>query len=116
MVRDSLWQCGLYGHTQRVLKVLILNPDTVITSSRDLTVVVWNIQTAERQHVLMGHAEAARDLIHYQNLLFAGGDDGAVRVWDLDTGHCVHVLEGRDNRPVGRLSLNQDATLLATAI
>jgi WD40 repeat protein len=112
----SLLQRTFSGHSERVVKVLAADSNTVISSSQDLTVIVWNAQSGERRHVLTGHGGASRDFAQHGNLLFAGGDNGTVQVWNMDDGHRVHVLESYENKPIGRLALNQDASLLATAI
>ncbi|KAF2682867.1 WD40 repeat-like protein [Lentithecium fluviatile CBS 122367] len=117
--RTGTLQRTFSGYSESICKVLTTGPDTVISSSRDLTVIVWaieNVHPAERRQVLRGHSGAARDLVQHDDLLFAGGEDGAVQMWNLTNGRHMHVLEGDQDKMVALIALNQDASLLATAV
>ena len=103
-------------HTQMIKKVFVLNANTVATSSKDLTVVVWNMHSGERQHTLTGHTDSVLDLLQHDNLLLGCTNDGTVQIWNLDTGQRIRLLEGSDGECMSKMALNQDVTLLATAI
>jgi len=48
-------------------------------------------------------------------ILATGSKDGSFRLWDVDTGQCVHVLEGITVfKPFDASSFSPDGTLIAT--
>jgi WD40 repeat protein len=111
--KNSLLQRTLAGHSGAINKVLIADPTTVISSSQDSTVIVWNLQTAVPRWTLAGHGAIVECLMMHGNWLFTGARDGTVRAWDLDNGHRVCVLQGHTT-PVWKMTVHQDRTLLAT--
>ena len=64
-----------------------------------------------------GHAGTITDLEYdpQRRLLFSAGDDGAVRVWDQDSGTIVQHLRLGVHR-VDRIALHPQATLLAAVL
>ncbi|KAF1977826.1 WD40 repeat-like protein [Bimuria novae-zelandiae CBS 107.79] len=94
-IRTGVLHNTLAGHTGSITKILMVDSDTLISSSKDSTVIVWDIRTAQRR------------------LLLTGGNDGPICVWNLEDGSCLHVLQGHDTL-VWVLEFNEDATLLAT--
>jgi WD40 repeat protein len=109
---DRLLENTLTGHTGSITKISMIDSDTLISGSTDLNVIVWDIGTGQRRHILTGHAQPVRTLKQHKSLLLTGSDDGPIYVWNLEDGNCVRVLEGHD-RLVWALNFNEDATLLA---
>ncbi|GIG65655.1 WD40 repeat domain-containing protein [Phytomonospora endophytica] len=76
----------------------------VLSASADLTAIVWDIATTRPRRTLRGHRDAvycARFLA--SGLAATGGEDGTVRVWDLDDDSGGTVLHGH-TAPVGALA------------
>ncbi|KAF2685430.1 hypothetical protein K458DRAFT_388308 [Lentithecium fluviatile CBS 122367] len=73
-------QRTLSGHGDSVVKVLMSNNDsvTVISSSRDLRIIVWDVRSSWQRHILPGIGDVAKALLQHENLLFAGANDEAV--------------------------------------
>jgi len=60
---------------------------------------------------LLGHTEnvLAAALSADGSLVVSGSEDRTIRVWDVSSGGCVHVLEGH-RAPVERLAITPDGT------
>jgi WD40 repeat protein len=85
----------------------------VVSSSKDATVIVWNLQTGVPRWTLPGNGATGDCLMVHGNLLFTGARDGTVTAWDLDNGQCVRVLQGHTT-PVWKMTVHQEGNLLAT--
>lgn len=70
----------------------------VVSGSRDATLRVWDIDTGECLHVLMGHMAAVRCVQYDGRLVVSGAYDYTVRVWKPETEECLHTLQGHTNR------------------
>ena len=103
----------LRGHTStiRCIKVLPFLP-LCVTGSRDSTIRVWDIRNGKEVRVLRGHTQSVRCLGVRGRRIVSGSYDTTLRVrmrscllpevrllmllkvWDIDTGDCIHVLRG----------------------
>ena len=70
----------------------------VVSGSRDATLRVWNIDTGQCLHVLMGHVAAVRCVQYDGHRVVSGAYDYMVKVWDPETEACLHTLQGHTNR------------------
>lgn len=82
----------------------------VVSGSRDATLRVWDIETGQCLHVLMGHVAAVRCVQYDGRRVVSGAYDFMVKVWDPETETCLHTLQGHTNR-VYSLQVNIDITL-----
>ena len=71
-------------------------PEGPILATGSITgpVYIWNFGLSENPKVLEGHTGAVVGVFIYDNYLVSHGVDKTVRVWDLASGGCLHVLEG----------------------
>jgi WD40 repeat protein len=113
-VGNSALQRELAGHNGTVNRVLLVDSTMAISSSKDATVIVWDLQTGVPRWTLQSNGEIVEGLMKHENLLFTGARDGTVRAWNLDDGQCVRVLQGHTTA-VWKMAFNQDGSLLATA-
>lgn len=84
-----------------------------MTGSRDTTVRVWDIQKGRMLRLLQGHSNSVRCLDVCGNRVVSGSYDASCRVrpsrlylrmlidaalqiWNVDTGECLHVLDGHE--------------------
>ncbi|KAI8910079.1 WD40-repeat-containing domain protein [Entophlyctis helioformis] len=93
------------GHTGSVTG-LHVHGRFLLTCSEDKTAIVWTVgrQPASSaiasgvdlsvQLSLGGHREGIRCLTSRGKYLVTGAYDQTLRVWDMETGHCLHVLSG----------------------
>lgn len=70
----------------------------VVSGSRDATLRVWDIETGQCLHVLMGHVAAVRCVQYDGRRVVSGAYDFMVKVWDPETETCLHTLQGHTNR------------------
>lgn len=66
----------------------------VFTGSSDWTIIHW-LPDGTQKRMLSDHANSVRSLLCIgSQTLWSGSDDHTIRVWDIPTGQCTHVLEG----------------------
>jgi WD40 repeat protein len=70
----------------------------VVSGSRDATLRVWDVETGECLHVLVGHVAAVRCVQYDGRLVVSGAYDYTVKVWDPEREECLHTLQGHTNR------------------
>jgi WD40 repeat protein len=85
---------------------LVVSPDgeTLISSSDDKTVKLWNLQTGQCLKTLPGHQSRIWSVALSPDgeTLASGSDDKTVRLWNLSNGQCLRTLQGyhNDTHPV----------------
>ncbi len=73
-------------------------PSRVVSGSRDATLRVWDVESGQCLHVLMGHVAAVRCVQYDGQRVVSGAYDYMVKVWDPETETCLHTLQGHTNR------------------
>jgi WD40 repeat protein/serine/threonine protein kinase len=75
----------------------------------DHQVQLWEIERAERYHILLGHEDRVNTLSMSPDRLWlvSGSNDKTVRLWNLLNGKCARILEGHTER-VLTVALNTD--------
>merc|ERR1711935_650284 len=119
----------LAGHAGWVTSIVTSqeNPDTILSSSRDKTLLVWRITREDNQYGyplrrLKGHSHFVSDVVISSDGQFAlsGSWDCSLRLWNLETGettrrfvdHQKDVLSvafSSDNRQI--VSASRDKTI-----
>merc|ERR1712195_55526 len=93
----------LAGHAGWVTSIVTSqeNPDTILSSSRDKTVIVWQLTREDTEYgfpkrALTGHSHFVQDVKISSDGLFAlsGSWDGTLRLWDICTGHTTRRFVG----------------------
>jgi len=88
----------LVGHSNWVTQIATTPevPDMILSSSRDKTVIVWNLTNTDNQfgiprRALKGHSHFVSDVVISSDGQFAlsGSWDNTLRLWDLTTGLAV---------------------------
>jgi len=86
------------GHSSAVVAAdWILGSDQVISASWDRTACVWDVNTGEMLHSLVGHdQELTHAAAHpFQRLVVTSSKDTTFRLWDFrDPIHSVSVFQG----------------------
>ena len=120
----------LQGYSDRVFS-LAFSPDgrLLATGSEDRLVRVWDVKRGQLLNTLSGHTDEVRSVaftpvetfrrnvstatnaVGY--LLASGSYDRTVRLWDVDTGECLKILEKHTHR-VWSVAFSPDGRVLAS--
>merc|ERR1711966_8217 len=93
----------LKGHENWVTSIAtpLDNSDILLSSSRDKTVILWNLTREEENYgyprkALRGHGHFVQDVVISSDGQFAlsGSWDGTLRLWDLNTGSTTRRFVG----------------------
>jgi len=71
---------------------LAVTNNTVYGGCQDHKIRVWNLNTMQKSHMLIGHEGVVRCLFLRNNTLYSGGSDCKVKVWDLKTNDCTTLF------------------------
>jgi guanine nucleotide-binding protein subunit beta-2-like 1 protein len=89
-------------------------PDMVLSSSRDKTVIVWQLTRSEGSYgyarrALKGHSHFVSDVVISSDGQFAlsGSWDHTLRLWDINTGECTRRFVGH-NKDVLSVAFSAD--------
>ncbi|GAA5969082.1 hypothetical protein JCM21900_000688, partial [Sporobolomyces salmonicolor] len=75
----------LHGHLSPLLSLDFSEPyGTLVTSSADASVRLWDLTTGEETGFLKGHDGHVKVLQVEGGVAVTGGKDGGIRVWDLE--------------------------------
>ena len=88
----------LFSHDFKFSYIFSCYTHRVVSGSRDATLRVWDIETGQCLHVLMGHVAAVRCVQYDGRRVVSGAYDFMVKVWDPETETCLHTLQGHANR------------------
>lgn len=66
----------------------------VVSGSLDTSIRVWDVETGQCKHTLMGHQSLTSGMELKNNILISGNADSTVKVWDILTGQCLQTLSG----------------------
>lgn len=83
------------GHTKAITDVTFINDKLVATSSRDKTIIIWNIQTKEQILQLKGHQGYINGIASFGDRIASGDDKGNIIVWDKATGQILSEYESK---------------------
>lgn len=87
----------LAGHTNLVASVAI-SPDgrTIASGSRDRTIQLWDLNTAELLGALTGHSDRVTCVTFSSDgqILASAGAEGTIKIWQVSTGELRSTLSG----------------------
>ena len=75
---------------------MIIHEKYVYISGCDPVIRAYNFETG-KPRLFTGHSGWVYCLFIHENLLFSGGDDKVVRIWDIKTATCVEELRAHRN-------------------
>ena len=81
------------GH-KRSINDIIIHQNTLISSSDDHTIKIWNLETGECIKTLIGHSLWVRNMLIFQNKLISCASDKTIKICDLNSFECIKTLKG----------------------
>ncbi|MBL4704746.1 MAG: caspase family protein [Flavobacteriales bacterium] len=102
------------GHTKTVSGFDFSNDGTtLVSSSWDGTVKVWNGETGMLKSKFTGHSGAVLSVVHHpqKDLAFSGGADRTIKIFETNSGKEVKTLVGHSSS-VSSLSIASQAGIL----
>ena len=88
------------SHTEEILSIKTYKK-LIITGSRDHNICIFDLDTNNVIHTLIGHNSRVTclDIIEYENdfRIISGFDDTTLRIWNLTTEICEHILYGHSD-------------------
>ena len=106
----------LTGHSDVVWSVA-LSPDsqTLVSSSGDSTIKVWNLRTGELRRTLSGHSDQVLSVAISpdEQTLASSGWDQTIKLWNLRTGELRRTLTRHSNQ-VWSLAISPDGQTLVS--
>jgi WD40 repeat protein len=117
------------AHTQQIWAIAFHpNQPILATGSGDQRVKLWNIHTGDCFRTLQAHTSAVWAIAFNPDsnpdsnsnneldntILASGSQDQTVRLWNIETGHCLKTLQGHSGQ-VWSVAFSPTSDLLATA-
>ncbi len=125
-IAEQKFVYGLPAHQGSRMKCISVTDDLklAVICLFDSTVTLWNIETQEivrclqkwgQRDASVGHTSAVNELVitHDGTRIITASKDSTLRVWDAQTGECVHVLEEHMDSVIG-LQLEEASNFLAS--
>ncbi|KAJ8299865.1 hypothetical protein KUTeg_022612 [Tegillarca granosa] len=89
----------LHIHTDIVRLLVLVDDRRCVSVGDDCLAVLWDIQLCCKLYVLSGHTRPITCVLlldtkdNSNDWLLTGSSDKQIRVWDLDQGKCVQIIE-----------------------
>jgi len=95
-----------HGHDDSVLAVIWKDNSSLVTTSLDHDIAVWDLKSSEPVQRLRGHSRGVTSICYLpeQQLFVSGSIDQNLRVWDAKSTEIVRTLNNH-RRPVHALAL-----------
>jgi WD40 repeat protein len=96
MISEKFLKFKLVEHENSV-RDLAVHGNILVSGSYDNNVIVWNLNTGKKVHVLKGHTMKVYCVAidPKRRHCISGSLDASVRIWDIDSGECKFVLQGK---------------------
>ncbi len=89
---------ALTGHDGAIRCLRVISDEYVASSSDDVLIKLWNINTEQCDRVLSGHTYKITTIIPLSDGRLASASlDKSIKIWNLDTGKCEETLVDPDN-------------------
>jgi WD40 repeat protein len=87
----------------------------IVSSSKDRTSRIWDLETGACKHILEGHEKSVQDVVFSPqgNQLASASEDSTVRLWSVSTGECQLTLRGH-HQGVLRVAYSPKGDVLAS--
>ncbi|KAJ5069895.1 guanine nucleotide-binding protein subunit beta-1 [Anaeramoeba ignava] len=88
--------CELSAHTGYVSSCRFLNDNQILTSSGDMSCILWDIETSTKITEFADHNGDVMSISLQKdnNMFVSGGAEGVAKLWDIKSGNSVATFEG----------------------
>ncbi len=106
----------LTGHADPVTSVSLVAGNMLVSTARDRTVCIWDLEAEEIVATLHGHDEPILSAAAHRNgtRVVTGGAGGRLRLWDAARSRAVHSLRG-DEDFLSAVAFHPDGGFVAAA-
>ena len=88
----------LKGHSMQINEVIAVDEKTIVTSSDDRTIRLWNAKNGNQKTLLLGHDQSVYKLEQLTEKEFVScSADATFKIWDIDTAQQPRILPGHSN-------------------
>ncbi|MEO1259687.1 MAG: PQQ-binding-like beta-propeller repeat protein [Bacteroidota bacterium] len=106
--------------SERQILSVAFSPDgrTVATTSKDLTIRIWDTATGEQKLVIPNLASLYFAISFSPNgkNIAAANENGTIKLWDVTTGHQIQTLQGNIHKVFGSAFSPDGKTLAAACV
>ena len=113
-IADGKISAKLLGHTGLVKDLLLLDDlQTLLSSSDDFTVRMWNVYTGTCKQVFKGHTSSCNKILLYNPSVFVtASDDSTIRFWNFEKGNAIATLNDHESWVVN-LAITRSGQLIS---
>ena len=86
-----------------------------MSGSLDTSIRVWDGETGQLRHTLLGHQSLTSGMVLKNNILVSGNADSTVKIWDILSGQCLHTLAGPNKHQSAVTSLQFNTKFVITS-
>ena len=95
--RNFTLNSTLFGHKKTVTELVLINETTLISSSQDTNIIIWDLIRLNILTTLYGHTGWVNYMsLISDNLLISGAFDNTIRVWDRENQILLKNISSSD--------------------
>eukprot|EP01126_Amoeba_proteus_P025437 TRINITY_DN25392_c0_g1_i1.p1 TRINITY_DN25392_c0_g1~~TRINITY_DN25392_c0_g1_i1.p1 ORF type:complete len:138 (-),score=15.17 TRINITY_DN25392_c0_g1_i1:77-490(-) len=96
----------LTDHSDIVRVMILVSGGRFASCGDDSDINIWSIESGEKLFCLQGHTKPVTCLLElYPTSLVSGSSDKSLRIWNLTSGICTHVIPNSHNSSVKHFPL-----------
>jgi WD40 repeat protein len=113
-IDDGILEKSLVGHNLLIRDLYLLEDGTtLLSSSDDKTLKMWNWVEGTCTRTFTGHGYSANKIVMFNpGVVASASDDHSVKFWKLDTGACVNTITAHDGWVIF-ITIMHDGTLVS---
>ncbi|RFU78062.1 vegetative incompatibility het-e-1 [Trichoderma arundinaceum] len=102
------------GHENSARSTVFSSDLSLMASKSEACIEIWRTRTSEFLHELKGHSDPVLALVFSQDslLIASASYDCTVRIWRVDTGECIQILECSTQAEL--IAFSHDSSLIAS--
>lgn len=105
-----------FAHGKSVSSLVVAGQGAVISGSLDSTIRLWQFNAALEggkggfglTNTLFGHVREVTSMVIIDTIMWSASTDKTIRLWDLGTGECKHLITGDTTNAQGNKVGHED--------